>query len=77
MRLKLYVVLLIAFTFSLFAQVKKIEITLSKNDFDNLFIRRLDSKKYINATMNIDGNTYKNTQIRFKGNTSLLYSKNP
>ena len=77
MRLKLYVVLLIAFTFSLFAQVKKIEITLSKNDFDNLFIRRLDSKKYINATMNIDGNTYKNTQIRFKGNTSLLYSKKP
>lgn len=48
--------------------VHKIDIVM--NDWDN-FIENCESEEYSNCTVVIDGNSYKNTAIRAKGNTSL------
>jgi spore coat protein H len=60
-----------------FAQVTKVDVTMVKADFENLYKRNLDSKKFLPAALTIDGNTYKDAKIRFKGNTSRVYSKKP
>lgn len=71
------ILLIIVFSAQVSGQVTKIDISLPRANFDNLFQRRLDKQEFLSAVLNIDGNTYKDANIRFKGHTSLLLSKKP
>ncbi len=58
-------------------QVTRVDVSMSRDDFENLYKRNLDSKKYLPVTLNIGGSVFKEGKIRFKGNTTRVYSKKP
>lgn len=50
--------------------VHSIDVVMDKNDWND-FLENATSEEYVNCTLVIDGETYKNVAIRAKGNTSL------
>ena len=60
-----------------YSQVTRVDVSMSREDFESLYKRNLDSKKYLPVTLTIEGSTFKDGKIRFKGNTTRVYSKKP
>ena len=76
MKLSVFVICIL-FCHLVYGQVTRVDVSMSRDDFESLYKRNLDSKKYLPVTLSIEGSTYKDGKIRFKGNTTRVYSKKP